>query len=403
MTTFSIKLDRRIKLRDNKYNVVIRIFEKQDFVDLKIAQMTEPHFVKVFKRFAVDEQSIGIREKSIAERVRSEKIYQSIGYLNKVKIRDRFYNEPAPPKSLKIIDLFEFYKKTTNNRLSTYERMSCGINSLIRYRPNLQLEDITLEFLVNYEKDISRNLKPPTIAGYIKDLKTIINHCKKRFDEFPKDYNSPFGNGGYSIKSSFPNKKVMTLDELQKVLNFQEFKSEYDEFAIDMWKLLFYSNGINFIDALLMKWKDVENGVIQFLRRKTSTTRKNNIKQIEIPIDVDIQQIIDRWGKPESKYIFGLIVDEVDEKYLYSKNKFHRRKINNSLKIITSDLELLVPLRLKTARENYATTLYRMGTSKDQIGEILGHSNSRVTEHYFGSLGVDNIGSINQLLPRRKP
>ena len=402
MATFSVKLDRRVKLKGDKYNVVIRIFDKKDFVDLKVHKMTEPQYGKIFKRFAMDDQSIAIRESCYAELNRSEKIYKGIGYLHKERIRERFYKDPNPPKSLKIIDLFEFYKGTTNNRLSTYERMSCSFSSLLKFKPELELCGVTFEFLANYEKAMSRKLKGPTIAGYIKDLRTIINHCIKRYDEFPKDYNNPFGKGGFPIKSNFPHKSVMKLEELEAVLNFDDFNSVKDEFALDMWQLLFYSNGINFIDALLMKWKDIDAGVIRFLRRKTSTTRKNNVKQIEIPIDDDIQRIIDRWGRPESKYVFGLITDEVDEKHLYSSNKRHRRRINKSLKSITSKLVLSVPLRLKTARENYATTLYRLGTSKDKIGEILGHSNSRVTEHYFGSLGVESVETINKLLPRRK-
>ena len=62
-----------------------------------------------------------------------------------------------------------------------------------------------------------------------------------------------------------------------------------------------------------------------------------------------------------------------------------------------------MPFNIFELSNDWVTNLYRMGASKDQIGEILGHFNSRVTEHYFGSLGVDNIGSINQLLPRTKP
>lgn len=402
MPTFGIKLDRRVKLKGDKYNVVVRIFERNDFVDLKVEKMSEIQFVKVFKRFAMDEQSVLIRERCYAELNRIEKIYRDVGRLHKKSIRERFLLDPAPPKSLKILDLFEFYRNTTNNRLSTYERMSCSINSLLKFKPELQLNDVTLEFLTNYERLMSRDLKPPTIAGYLKDLKTLINHSKKKFDEFPKGYKNPFDKGEFCIRSNFPHKSVMRLEELETVLNFNEYRTEHDEFALDMWQLLFYSNGINFIDALLMKWKDIDAGVIRFLRRKTSTTRKNNIKLIEIPIDENIKRIVGRWGRPDSIYVFGLIHDEKDQKHLYSRNKHHRRKINKSLKWITSILELSVPLRLKTARENYATTLYRMGIPKDKIGEILGHSNSKVTEHYFGTLGVESVEGINKLLPRRK-
>ena len=46
----------------------------------------------------------------------------------------------------------------------------------------------------------------------------------------------------------------MVFEELGLVhQTSRDFKSEFDEFALDIWKLLSYSNGINFIDALILK------------------------------------------------------------------------------------------------------------------------------------------------------
>jgi integrase len=56
---------------------------------------------------------------------------------------------------------------------------------------------------------------------------------------------------------------------------------------------------------------------------------------------------------------------------------------------------LSVELKLKTARDSYATTLKRAGKSKDEISEMLGHSNSVVTEHYLASLDMEKTFDIN--------
>jgi integrase len=403
MATFSIKLDERVLLRGGKYNVVIRIFDRDTHLDLRIKRMVKSQFIKTFKRHAIDEKSIELREYCNEQLSRSEKIYRSIGYLNKDRIRERFYNDPSPPVTYTIREMFDYYKKTTNKRLSTYERMSSSITSICKFKPNLRLEEINTQLLMTYDKHLlERKLAVATIAGYMKDIRTVINHCNNTLDDFSADYSSPFGKRGYSIQSGFTQKKVMDLEELTEVLNMREFESKYDEFALDIWQLLFYSNGINFIDALLLKWSDIDNEVIRFMRRKTITTRKNNVRLIEIPIDKDIKRIINQCGNRESEYVFGLIDNEEDEKYLYSKNKYYRRKLNKSLRSISEKLDLKVPLRLKTARDTYATSLYRLGAPKDQIGEMMGHSNSKVTEHYFGSLGVDGVTKINQLLPRRE-
>jgi site-specific recombinase XerD len=73
-----------------------------------------------------------------------------------------------------------------------------------------------------------------------------------------------------------------------------------------------------------------------------------------------------------------------------------RNKLNDSLLEISNKLNLSVPLKLKTARDCYATTLERAGVSKDNIGEMLGHSNSVVTEHYLASLDIEKPQDINQ-------
>jgi len=56
-----------------------------------------------------------------------------------------------------------------------------------------------------------------------------------------------------------------------------------------------------------------------------------------------------------------------------------------------------VPLKLKTARDCYATTLKPAGVSKDNIGEMPGHSNLVVTEHYLASLDIEKTKEIVQL------
>ena len=81
-------------------------------------------------------------------------------------------------------------------------------------------------------------------------------------------------------------------------------------------------------------------------------------------------------------------------------NKSHKWKaiINAQLELITQKLNLSVPLRTKSARDSYATTLNRAGVSKDKIGEMLGHANSIVTEHYIASLDRETVFQVNKHL-----
>ena len=83
-----------------------------------------------------------------------------------------------------------------------------------------------------------------------------------------------------------------------------------------------------------------------------------------------------------------------DQSYYENLSHKVRSKINENLLEIRNKLNLSVPLKLKTARDCYATILKRPGVSKDNIGEMLGHSNSVVTEHYLASLDIEKTQEI---------
>lgn len=403
MATFNIKLDTRNKLKDDRFNLVIRVFEENTFVDLKIERLTERQYYQIFIKNVTDPKSVEFRRRTNELKSFVEELYHQIGYLNKDRLREHFYSRSnRPKKSLLLRDLFEFYIANSKKKLKTVKRYQYTLNVLEKYKSNLLATDITVDFLNEFERDrIKKKITPATISGNLRDLRSIINFFTHKEPLLPDNYKYPFGKGGYSIKSSFSTKKVLSANEINRIL---DFSSDNDQlvYARDIWELLFRCNGINFIDAFLMKWEYIQGDYIVFYRRKTENTRRNNVKPIEIPLDPSIISIIEKWGDKNSSYVFGLMKEEKDETYMYNKVAKLKKKINRSLRTVSSILELSLPLTIKTARETYATTLLRGGISKDQIGEMLGHSNSIVTEHYLAGLEKEKKRRINSVLPQRK-
>jgi integrase/recombinase XerD len=84
----------------------------------------------------------------------------------------------------------------------------------------------------------------------------------------------------------------------------------------------------------------------------------------------------------------------------FFENKNHKIKqiINRDLAKIRTKLKLTTPLQLGKARDAYASTLMRNGQSRDDIGQMMGHSNSVVTEHYLASIDTERTFKINQSL-----
>jgi integrase len=191
----------------------------------------------------------------------------------------------------------------------------------------------------------------------------------------------------------------MKNEEILKVAELTNFDNPAQEYARDIWLFLFRCNGINFVDLLRMKWAFRQGEYLIFTRKKTESTRKNNIKEITAPIIPKLQLLMDKIGDKESPFILGKLQEDYTEQMF--ENKLHklRQPINQNLQIIGEKLNLSVPLKLETARDCYASYLVRTGKTVKEISEMLGHSNVIVTEHYLASLDIEKTLIINEDLP----
>jgi hypothetical protein len=60
---------------------------------------------------------------------------------------------------------------------------------------------------------------------------------------------------------------------------------------------MYLCNGINTADLVWLKYKDIVDGEICYVRQKTARTT-NTIKEIRAIITPEMQEIIERWGNP---------------------------------------------------------------------------------------------------------
>lgn len=186
--------------------------------------------------------------------------------------------------------------------------------------------------------------------------------------------------------------------EIQKIIDFKDFENKQQEYARNIWLALYRINGINYADLLQMRWSDIQGNFIVFTRRKTETTRKSNIKPIVSPYTDKVKEVIEKIGDKTSPFILGKLQEGFKESTFNNCSHKNRQKINKSLNFLTEKLNLSVPLKIETARDCYATTLYRADKSIEQISEMLGHSNVIVTSHYLGSRTPDKTFEINDVV-----
>lgn len=193
---------------------------------------------------------------------------------------------------------------------------------------------------------------------------------------------------------------MITNVEIQKVLDCKDFENIWDEYARDIWEMLYRLNGSNFIDLLLLRWDNIHGNKIIFYRHKTSGTRRNNIRPIEVVINPKIQRLIDKMGDKKSPYIIGQLIQiNYTEEYLLERNKKLKARYNTRLKKLGKRLGLTLSLDISMARDAYANTHKRAGTNPLKISENMNHSDPRTTTlHYLDNFEFDSDIDVNDVL-----
>lgn len=402
MATFNIQLDRRKKLQKGLYNLVVRVNRGNDMIYLNISKLSEKQYDHVFVKRAGDEESITFREQCEKYRIKCERTYNKLKPFNKARFRDLLKEEEKDtPKSLLLKDLFKDYYTTNENiKHSSKGRYRSSMNIFETFMKGATVYEVTPDYLRKFERwKISKGNSPATIASNITDLKRILNYYTKVKKVIPRDYEYPFSEIGYRIKNFIPNKSVLENDDIKSVVEMKNFDSPEQEYARDIWLLLYRCNGSNFVDLLRMRWSSINGKDIRFYRLKTETTRKKNVKQIIVPKTKGITELLDKIGDKNSPFVLGLLQEGYSEETLDNKSNKMRGELNVHLKTISTKLNLSLPLRINKARECYATTLRRAKKPIDKISEAMGHSSIAVTmNHYIGNMNNDEIFELNDAL-----
>ena len=418
MSTFKIIIDKRHKPENDKYHLTLRVSNKQEVLYLRLgAQMTvkeyEKHFVK--KSFDIEVDKVRSKFEKCVDR--AKKILPSIEPFESAKFREKYYDTSFDPDNIiseeqkkrgTINYLFQNYIKVKSESkeigLSSVDLINGTLNNIKKFKSGLTYEDITPEFLHSFEHwYIHKNLpegKKNSLAsfgGLCRNIKAVINyHRKKKI--IPLTYEYPFND--YKIPNFVPPKRVISNVEIQKILDCEDFESVMEEYARDIWELLYRLNGINFIDLLKLRWDNIQENRFIFYRHKTLKTRRNNIRPIEVVINSKVQKLLDKIGDKDSPYVIGQIKQvNYSDQYLLERNKKLKGRYNLRLKKLGQRLGLTLSLDISMARDAYANTHKRAGTNLLKISESMNHSDPRTTTlHYLDNFEFDSDVDVNDVL-----
>lgn len=144
-------------------------------------------------------------------------------------------------------------------------------------------------------------------------------------------------------------------------------------------------NGINVADFVKLRYRDIVDGEICFVRQKTEHTTKTR-KEIRVVVVPQMQAIIDRWGNPPGRnnFIFPVLDGTEDAMHQKLKTMYLTRAINKRMQEVGEQLGI-GNISTYTARHSFATVLKRAGANIAYISESLGHQDLKTTENYLAS------------------
>ena len=260
------------------------------------------------------------------------------------------------------------------------------------------LSSVSVDWIRRYEKFLLKEGKSRTTVGiHMRHIRAILNDMKRCGKILEAQY--PFGRGRYEIQAGEGRKLALTLEQIGQIANYEDGTEATAKYR-DYWLFLYLCNGINVADFVKLRYRDIVNGEICFVRQKTERTTKTR-KEIRVVVTERMQAIINRWGNPSrpDSFIFPILDGQEDAMRRKCKTMYFTRAINKRMKEVGEQLGI-GNISTYTARHSFATVLKRAGANIAYISESLGHQDLKTTENYLASFEREERQKNAELLTK---
>lgn len=331
-----------------------------------------------------------LRKKLNGIKTKAEKVISKLPVFSFVAFDEAYFaKSESGEKNAALKHWFDKYitNLKKSGRIGTASSYQTTINSILSFKKNLSLYDITPAFLQQYEDHLVKDKKSnSTIGIYMRQLRAIINQAISdkilSADLYPfKKYEIP---SGQNIKKALPN------DDLQKLLSCIPANADQAK-ALDFWVLSYLCNGMNMTDIIHLKPVNINGDYMHFIREKTKRTKKKDLRPIRVGLNPKAKQIIARQRTTENNNPFLFPILEKDLTPVTTKHRCQRfvKWVNKHMEAIRKDLKIDQKVGTYAARHSFSTVLKRKGAPTSFIKESLGHSSELTTENYLDSFTDD--------------
>lgn len=268
-------------------------------------------------------------------------------------------------------------------KVNSYYRFRSTLKALERFGgPHIRIETVTSGWLRKCEAFWRKEGKgATTINIYMKTLQNVYRMAIE--DGNVREAFYPFGKDEYQIPASTPRNLALSKEQVEAVSNWKGDSGV--EYWRDLWMFSYLCNGINFRDMLFLKYGNIKDGEVTFIRSKTENTRRQ-AKVIKAPLLREMEDIMQRSGNGGSgdpgKYIFRIAKGNETPLQVATLVRKAIAECNAAMKVIAQDIGIS-PFSTYAARHSFATILKRSGADITFISECLGHTSVKTTECYL--------------------
>ena len=308
-------------------------------------------------------------------------------------------------KSQRIFDIFQVKidELTKNGQIGTASIYTNSQRFINKYDSNAQLSSINKKWLASFEKYAlyDEGLNSTTLAIYLRCLRAVYNMAIN--NGTVKSVLYPFAKNDYDkekfrIKEGTGTKIALSVNQIKAIKNYVA-PTKSIERSRDLFLLMFYLAGINFRDLCLLKWVNIIDDEIVYIREKTKETGKNRDKKISIPLITEAKELINKHGSNDKKgFILPFMIEnpKPTDIRLITQNKI--RQINKHLANYIGKELKIKGLSTYVARHSYATILKNKGVPIAFISETLGHTSLKTTENYLKSFEKEERAKTFEIL-----
>ena len=414
MSTFSaaVRLQKSVKLKGGYHPVVLQIIfnKKVRFIRLGHKAKLDQWDIDRFRRGVRSSRRLN-KELDQTEDLANEIYYKYFG--------DGFFDYKEYAKIFKEgdkdITVFEFFDQIVQsmknkNRGGTAMSYRDIKNILLKYigTTEFYFTDITYRWLDKFESDLlQRGCTGGGISAYMRTIKALYNKAIKHglVDQKHYPFNSQLNRCGYSFShlKSQKSYRALSLEDMDKLKTYSPTLDE--QLAYYLFMFSYYSFGTNFTDIAHLKPSHFHEGHLVYFRKKTK-------EPVMVPITQESQRILDYFEKHRvehneyyllghpSSYLFPILSDyhEGDSVRIKDRTKKVITKVNKRLKQIAQKLGIEKNITFYVARHCAATIAKRKGASVEQISELMGHSNTIITQVYLSKFAGSELDSAVKLL-----